>query len=329
MLDKLRNILFGVKLFSRKKVHSQKIDAPETGGKVYSLWLVILPLLIGAVLGKLTDVGIGYALDKFSGSQGRVDSAVTGAIDDSGETSGPRGLDGFLTANPFHISAQKPEVPEPPKPVVEETPPPPPSTLDDVILRGTLPGVGGWFEKDSKLTLVLIGKSLERYRLTSVKYNEAVFRRGRERVTKYIAYGPVQIKAKADTPDPKPTPKPASTPKPQNNTGDVRAASENQEGEVPAEMVNSLVQNPFDELKRIRMRPNDKAGGLEVQWIQNDSILKRLGVQRGDVIKSVNGIPFTNMGDIANSINSLMNSERFDVEVTRGGKSTALRYVVH
>ncbi|MBQ7217604.1 MAG: hypothetical protein IJS39_16685 [Synergistaceae bacterium] len=32
---------------------------------------------------------------------------------------------------------------------------------------------------------------------------------------------------------------------------------------------------------------------------------KRLGVQRGDVIKSVNGIPFTNMGDIANSINSL------------------------
>ena len=93
-------------------------------------------------------------------------------------------------------------------------------------------------------------------------------------------------------------------------------------------MVNSLVQNPFDELKRIRMRPNEKAGGLEVQWIQNDSILRQLGVQRGDVIKSVNGIPFTNMGDIANSINSLINSERFDVEVTRGGKATALRYTV-
>ena len=52
-------------------------------------------------------------------------------------------------------------------------------------------------------------------------------------------------------------------------------------------------------------------------------------MQKGDVIKSVNGIPFTNMGDIANSINSLMNSERFDVEVTREGKPTALRYVVH
>ena len=126
--------------------------------------------------------------------------------------------------------------------------------------------------------------------------------------------------------------RPASTPEPApartQNTGNVVAASANSEGSISAEMVNSLVQNPFDELKRIRMRPNEKAGGLEVQWIQNDSILRQLGVQRGDVIKSVNGIPFTNMGDIANSINSLINSERFDVEVTRGGKATALRYTV-
>ena len=120
-----------------------------------------------------------------------------------------------------------------------------------------------------------------------------------------------------------PTPKPA----PSGNE-QVTAASETQEGQISSEMVNNLVQNPFDELKRIRMRPSEKDGGLEVQWIQNDSLLKRLGVQRGDVIKSVNGIPFTNMGDIANSISSLMNSERFDVEVTRGGKSTPLRYVV-
>ena len=326
MLDKLKDILLRIK-FSRKKITKpEKSGESEAGGKVYALWLLVLPLMSGVVLGRLADAGLGYALDKFSGTQGRTDSAVTGAIDDEQETSGPRGLDGFLAANPFHISPQKPETPEVPEPVVEEAPPPPPSTLDDVILRGTLPGIGGWFEKDGELTLLLIGKSIERYRLNSVKYNEAVFRHGRERITKYIVYGPVPEKPKEEAPKPVPAPKPAAAPK--SNTGNVTAASETQEGEVPAEMVNSLVQNPFDELKRIRMRPNDKAGGLEVQWIQNDSILKRLGVQRGDVIKSVNGIPFTNMGDIANSINSLMNSERFDVEVTRGGKSTALRYVV-
>lgn len=329
MFDKLREKLAGIKFSRRKNVKhddkENKSDNDASGGKIYAVWLVILPLLMGLVLGRLADAGLGYALDKFSGTNGMADSAVTGSANTSQESSAARGLDEFLAVNPFHISPQKQDTPEPPKPREEVKPPEPPSTLDNVILRGTLPGVGGWFEKDGKMSLVLIGKSLERYRLNSVKYNEAVFRRGKERITKYITYGPVENKPKEAAPviTSAPTPAPAT-----QQAGSITAASEGSEGEVPAEIVNSLVQNPFDELKRIRMRPNDKAGGLEVQWIQNDSILKRLGVQRGDVIKSVNGIPFTNMGDIANSINSLMNSERFDVEVSRGGKSTPLRYVV-
>ena len=143
-------------------------------------------------------------------------------------------------------------------------------------------------------------------------------------MTKRMVYGPVKTAAK---PAPKPAPKPSNTPAP---TGNIIAADpgKKQDGQISSELVSQLVQNPFDELKRIRIRPNESAGGLEVQWIQNESILKRLGVQKGDIIRSVNGIPFTNMGDIANSINSLMNSERFDVEVTRKGESTALRYVV-
>ncbi|MBQ6112137.1 MAG: hypothetical protein IJL01_07065, partial [Synergistaceae bacterium] len=217
-------------------------------------------------------------------------------------------------------------VAEAPKPKEEPKPKEKDTTMDKVVLRGTLPGIGGWFDNDGKMDLILVGKSIGRYRLTSVTYREATFRRGRERIIKYITYGPVAEKPKEEEPKPKPAPQPAPA---NNNTGQIVAAQPGaQEGQISSEMVNQLVQNPFDEMKRIRMRPSEKDGGLEVQWIQNDSILKRLGVQRGDVIKSVNGIPFTNMGDIANSINSLMNSERFDVEVTRGGKSQALRYVV-
>ncbi len=317
--DKLRHINF------HRSSKTQK--SSDEGGSLYKLWLLVLPLLVGIAAGSLFSAGIGYVFDYFSSSAGVTDSAVLGVQEASQDSDRPRGLDGFLAANPFHISAQKTDTP-PPAPKAEEAKPQPqPSTLDDVILRGTLPGVGGWFEQKGELKLVLVGKNIERYRLASVQYNEAVFRRGNQSITKYITYGPVESQKKEEVP------KTAAsrlrgineTPK---QTGNITAASANSEGSVPAEMVNSLVQNPFDELKRIRVRPNDKAGGLEVQWIQNDSILKRLGVQRGDVIKSVNGIPFTNMGDIANSINSLMNSERFDVEVTRGGKATALRYVV-
>lgn len=313
MLQRIKNI------FRRRKANPS-----QGGGKLYVAWLLILPVIIGLVSGHASSVILGYALEKLSGTAGQTNETATLTVSSTPQAR-TNGLEDFLAANPFHISPQK--TAEAPAPAPQPEAPKPakaPISLDNVVLRGTLPGIGAWLEHDGKLKLVLQGKNFERHRLISVKYDEAVFRRGRTQVTKYLTYGPL-----AEKKPPEPVKPAAPSPKPQPAAqGNVVAATETQEGQVPSELVNQLVQNPFDELKRIRMRPNDKSGGLEVQWIQNDSILKRLGVQRGDVIKSVNGIPFTNMGDIANSINSLMNSERFDVEVTRGGKSTALRYVV-
>ena len=276
-------------------------------------------------MGKLASVGLGYGFEFLSGNSGVVDSAVSGVGQNLENVENRRGLEGFLASNPFHVTPQKTDEPKPQ--VKQEVKQEEPDTgLDGLILRGTLPGVGAWIENNGKLSLLLVGKNVDRYKLTSVKYTEAVFRRGKNSVTKYIAYGPVS--AKNQTPKAPSTPAPAAPAPTQNNDNVVAATTTGQEGQISSETVNQLVQNPFDELKRIRIRPSEQAGGLEVQWIQNDSILKRLGVQKGDVIKSINGIPFTNMGDIANSINSLMNSERFDVEVTRDGKSEALRYVV-
>ena len=283
---------------------------------------VLLPALLGYVIGMLLSYALGFSLPMITASHGMTDSAVSTSGPD-GPSSSQRGLSGFLASNPFKISAQKKAAAPAPKPKVDVEPKLSSSVLDNVILRGTLPGVGGWFEQNGQTTLILVGSSIERYRLSSVRYDEATFRRGHNTVKKYLTYGPVVPVAAKPAPAPS-RPAPARA----QNNGQVVAASANSEGSISAEMVNNLVQNPFDELKRIRMRPNEKLGGLEVQWIQNDSILRQLGVQRGDIIRSVNGIPFTNMGDIANSINSLINSERFDVEVTRGGKATALRYTV-
>ena len=329
MLDRLKDIFTTINIRHKTNDITEKLEEAQGGGKIYALWLIVLPLLSGIVLGRVASVGLGYALDKFAGNGGLIDKAVTGSHDADNSNEAKRGLDGFLAVNPFHISDRKPEkTPEPVKPSEDVKPKEPPSMLDDVVLRGTLPGVGAWIEKNGKLKLMLINDNIERFRMTSVTYQDATFRRGNDRVTKYITYGPVKTKPKPETPKPAVAAAPKKE-EPQNPMGNIVAAAPgSQEGQVPSELVNQLVQNPFDELKRIRLRPSEKAGGLEVQWIQNDSILKRLGVQRGDVVKSVNGIPFTNMGDIANSINSLMNSERFDVEVTRGGQPTNLRYVV-
>ena len=318
-------------LFSRLKFKnkSKEKNSNETGnGNLYSVWLLILPLLFGITLGRLASVCLGYGLDKFSTDSGVSTSITVGEREKGKSEEKSKGFEEFLSANPFKISPLKPpSVDVAPKAV--EPPPVAENKLEDLVLRGTLPNIGAWIEDKGNLKLLLVGKTYEKYKMTSVSEREAIFRKGRERVIKKIVYGPVAQKAKKDDEKPKPPAKKAAAAPEKKEEGNIVAATPGgQEGEVPSEMLNQLVQNPFDEMKRIRMRPNEKAGGLEVQWIQNESILKRLGVQRGDVIKSVNGIPFTNMGDIANSINSLMNSERFDVEVTRGGNPTALRYVV-
>ena len=330
MFENFKDLFSKIKIsdFTEKiKNRNHEKIVHEEQGKIYKIWLFILPVLCGFVLGRLTSTALGFGLGALTGNAGITDAAVAGANSRSAEIEKQRGLDSFLASNPFHISAQKPANEKPAETPKEEKAPEPDSGLADLILRGTLPGVGAWVENKGNLILLLVGKDIESYKLTSVKYSEAVFRRGKNSVTKYLTYVPLpEAPKKAETP--RPAAAPAAVSRPQNTGSIVAAAPGGQEGQIASETVNQLVQNPFDELKRIRIRPSESAGGLEVQWIQNDSILKQLGVQKGDVIRSVNGIPFTNMGDIANSINSLMNSERFDVEVTRGGKNEALRYVV-
>lgn len=329
MFERIKDLFSKIRIpdLKFKRNSPRKKIASEEAGKIYKTWLFILPVLCGLALGRLAAIALGFGLGAFAGSSGLSDTAVTGFNDRAAEIEKQRGLDGFLAANPFRISpmkapdesAKKEELPPEPEPETD-------SKLENLILRGTLPGVGAWVENNGNLILLLVGKDIENYKLTTVKYSEVVFRRGKNSVTKYLTYGSLPEAPKVAE-APKPAPK-AAEPAPQADGNVVAATPGGQEGQIASETVNQLVQNPFDELKRIRIRPSETAGGLEVQWIQNDSILKRLGVQKGDVIRSVNGIPFTNMGDIANSINSLMNSERFDVEVTRGGKTEALRYVV-
>lgn len=288
------------------------------------IWSMFLSVMFGCVTGLLVCSVFSFAVARFNPVSGMTDASVTAPSVQSAPQV-RKGLEEFLASNPFHISPQKQDTPAPPPPppVKEEDPMP---DMTGVTLRGTLPGTGAWLERDGRQTLTLINGRLDKWSLVSVDAYTAVFTRDGKRAKLILSYGPVAGKKEAPRPAPAPSAPAPSAPAP--SQGSITAAGEGNEGTIPAEMVASLVQNPFDELKRIRMRPNEKEGGLEVQWIQNDSILRRLGVRRGDVIRSVNGIPFTNMGDIANSINSLMNSERFDVEVTRGGKSTPLRYVV-
>jgi type II secretory pathway component PulC len=182
-------------------------------------------------------------------------------------------------------------------------------------------------EDEGKQRLVLVGDSFDVYTLEEVIYTEAVFAKDDEHVVKELRYSKQASAARA-------VPAPARESAARSAAADagqlVVAANPDtaEPGVVSQVLIDSLMENPFDELKKVRIRPAAEEKGLQIQWINRDSVLSQLGVQKNDVITSINGIPLQNMMDITNSMSSLMNSERFDVVVKRNGSPTSLQYVV-
>ena len=197
------------------------------------------------------------------------------------------------------------------------------TSLGDLTLTGTLPPEGAFFQSPEGLVLLLRGDSVEGYELVEVRPEGVLFQKGEEEVFLNILFSGNSPVASTRQPS-QPLPQAA----PQHS---VQPAEPGKEGALDRELVNQLLMNPFEELKKLRLRPrmeNGEAVGIEVRYIRKDSIFKQLGVERGDVIQGVNGIEMKNMNDVANFISSLMGGSRFDVTVIRNGKPETLSYTV-
>lgn len=238
-------------------------------------------------------------------------------------------LQDFVTANPFGVIGRQRPVEN-----IKEKEPVPQAVkgIDEMSLAGTLPGIGARIRHGEDVLFLLVGNAYGGYVLKQVEPGFVVFIKDS---TEYML--PLLFSGQKKNS----TGRSSSNPSSGNGTENdnissygqyqVSAPSNGDSGEVPRELVNQLLMNPFDELKKVRLRAtfqDDDPLGMQVQWIANDSILKELGVQKGDIVSSVNGIPMNNMGDISNAINSLMGGTRFDVEVLRDGETVPLSYVV-
>ncbi|MDR1481643.1 MAG: hypothetical protein LBI74_03360 [Synergistaceae bacterium] len=201
-------------------------------------------------------------------------------------------------------------------------------SIDQFRLAGTLPDIGAWITVDSATSLVLRDQEFNGYVLDSVSPGEVMLARDKELYPLYLTfYDPLVTK----NPPPREAPEAQVPPQPEGGTfalGDIMAAGFNgNEGTIPRELVNELVLNPMDELRKVRLAPNEN-GEMTVQRIRSDSILYRLGLKRGDVLKGINDIPIKGGMDVVNVINSLMSSPRFDVSLNRGQEEGRLGYVV-
>jgi hypothetical protein len=286
---------------------------PKLGGGL------LLPLLLGGVCGWFCMTALGGWLDGYNRRARSASFSFTAsaAVRDDGGSN----MTSFLKANPFKISPIKtPEFQREGMDDFAVT-----GSLDAAILRWTMPGAGVVLEDQGKQRVVLTGGSFDLYTLEEVDYRQAVFRKDNAIVVKELFYkrgGPVSSSPLTSVPPG------MAAPGRQEHQLVASDPSKGAVGTINREIVNQLLENPFDELRKVRIRPSRSGQGLVVQMIAPDSVLAQLGVQRGDVIHSINGIVFQNMTDVTNSVNSLMNSDNFEVDVTRGGSSLSLRYAV-
>lgn len=289
------------------------------------IWGWLFPVLLGLTTGWFCMVLLGLWLGGGSaGTQpGKLPVSGTAQTQDTDRTN----MAVFLSANPFRVTPMEIRE-EIPKEASGDAYVAITGSLANALLRWTMPKVGVLLEDQGKQHLVLLNTSFDVYTLEEVTYLYAIFRKGEERVRKDLYYAGKQTQQEPTTPrggGVTPTPGEAVVPVAGITPADPEKGIE---GAISRETINQLVENPFDEMKRVRIRPSDKEPGLQVQWITKDSILNQVGVKKGDVVSSINGIAFKNMVDITNSMSSLITSDRFDVTILRNGTPVTLRYVV-
>ena len=191
--------------------------------------------------------------------------------------------------------------------------------ISSLMLAATLPKVGARIRDDSGTSLILKGQEIRGYKLEDISYGKILLSNGGESYPLYL------VLSGGNTVAP-PPPAANAGKKSDLDMSAIVAAGDGKEGSVPRELVDKLLMNPYDEIAKMRMVPAD--GGMQLQRIASDSVLAAVGVTEGDIIKAVNGVRITNMGDVANAVNSMMSGTRFDVSVTRGGKPLDLKYLV-
>ncbi|MDR0648113.1 MAG: PDZ domain-containing protein [Synergistaceae bacterium] len=195
--------------------------------------------------------------------------------------------------------------------------------IDSFSLVGTLPRVGAWINVDGATSLVLRTQEFNGYVLESVARGDVIFTRDGESFPLFLNLSGPRGASSPTPPTPQPPPR-ASEPA----AGASIAAAEfnGNEGTLTRELLDDIIANPMEILRTIRLVPEPE--GMRVQRVRSDNLLAQLGIKQGDLLTGINGIPINNGTDMLNVMKSLLQGNRFDLQMSRGQESGMLRYSV-
>jgi len=100
---------------------------------------------------------------------------------------------------------------------------------------------------------------------------------------------------------------------------------------ISKDFVAQSVNNIAQIMSTVRVKPHfedGKPAGFQVSNIKSESVLKTMGFQEGDVIRSVNGQEIRTAEDVMRLYNTLKDSSFFGIGLLRNGQPTTLNFKV-
>jgi len=126
----------------------------------------------------------------------------------------------------------------------------------------------------------------------------------------------------------------AEAEKPSNKTGEAAGDQFNVQQTGPnsyrisRDDLNRATANLNNLASEARIVPDKKESGFKIFSIRPGSIWQKIGVQNGDVVKSINGIDLSSPDKALEAYSRLRNANKLSMDVVRRGKKETLEYTV-
>ena len=96
-------------------------------------------------------------------------------------------------------------------------------------------------------------------------------------------------------------------------------------------MVDSFAGNPGPEMVKVFFAPaydNGVTRGWKLMRLGQDSVLGKLGISQGDVVRRINGFEVNDPAKLLEVLTSLKSARRVEIELDRNGAAQRLEYRV-
>lgn len=101
---------------------------------------------------------------------------------------------------------------------------------------------------------------------------------------------------------------------------------------ITRSLVDRLLANQAALMSAARVIPHEEDGrvvGVKIYGIRRSSLLGRLGIQNGDMLRTINGYDLTEPNAVLEAYTNLRSADHLTLNVVRRGTATTLDYSIH